>query len=189
VGHYRKITGLTMRKISRIIFTIAMVITGISFISSAQAQDSGSSGPVFLNKIKNIFSSDSGSNTQVAPLNPNRSNSRQTSTRTRAQTTQGMTLGEQRRQAWMARRQNTRQAMEQLRTEINQDIQNNYAAAQQFQANLQANGGGNQVNPASPSVPSATVNGQSNTGSNTRIVVPQNNEDNSGSKPVFKNYR
>ena len=188
-------SGFNMKRISRIAFTIAALIIGFSFTGIAQAQDSGSSGPVFLNKIKNIFSSDSNSNTKVAPLTPNKrtNNSRQNTSRNNTSSQQGMTLGEQRRQAWMARRQNTRQIMEQIRTEINQDIKNNYMAAQQFQANLQANG--REQNPSNSVAPSGAPNAASSqgngvaSGGNTRIIVPQNNEDSSGSKPVFKNYR
>lgn len=171
-----------MRKIG--FFLVLITIgTAISF-SPAYAGSEGSKGPIFLNKIKSVFTRDK--KQQVAPLNTQTRPSQKAQRNAAASSSSSASLADIRRAEWKARQQRLGALVARNNQQIQAKLVQNHQQAQRFQAQLQAGETGNTANTGA--VNRAT--GSSNTGTRpTRIIIPQQQDNNSGTKPIFKNYR
>ncbi len=171
-----------MRKIG--IFILLMTVFTALSLSQAEAGSSGSSGPIFLNKIKSVFTREKKPQ-QVAPLNT-RTTATKRSAKKNSTASNGRSLADIKRAEWKARQQRLGALIDKNNQEVRAKLAQNYQQAQLYQVQLQAQQrAGGQV-PVRSTTNSTTT--PTTTRRPTRIIIPQK-EESGGTKPIFKNYR
>lgn len=158
----------------------ALLVMGLIMAAPAHAE-----GPVFLNKIKNIFSRDAAPSQQrVAPLATKTTPARQSQQR-QSSYTSGSSGQNVERQQWLARKAATKQYITRLNQQKELERQQELIRAQQLRA-------ANQAGVAIPSTTGVAPMGTTAPAQPTRpvrVIIPQADNGEGGTKPIFKNYR
>lgn len=174
-----------MRKIG--VFTVFIIAFLALTLPQAQASSNDSSGPIFLNKIKSVFSRDK-TPQQIAPLNTKTAVTKR-STNGKNTSSTGQSLADIKRAEWRARQQRLGALIDKNNQEIRTKIAQNYQQSQQYQAALQAQQRANgQTAPLTSNGARGTTQSSPTQTAPTRIIIPQK-EESGGTKPIFKNYR
>ena len=157
----------------------ALVVMGLIIAAPAHAE-----GPVFLNKIKNICSRDAAPSQQrVAPLATKTTPARQSQQR-QASRTSGASGQNVERQQWLARKAATKQYITRLNQAKELERQQALIKAQQIRAANQAG-----VAPSTTGVVPTATTAPAQPTRPVRVIIPQADNGEGGTKPIFKNYR